>query len=123
MNQVGTDRDRRGLEQEVLGGTQATAIMASHGGADERRIHGGGRADDSRGPTDCSRAGGGGARGGYGELMSQGDGEDPEGRGGTDGSDDRRVDPKGGWSRSVRGPRWSLGDGGAGGTRCRMVNA
>ncbi len=93
MNQVGTDRDKRGLEQEVLGGTQATAIMASHGGADERRIHGGGRADDFRGPTDCSRAGGGGARGGYGELMSQGDGEDPEGRGGTDGSDDRRVDP------------------------------
>ncbi len=78
MNQVGTDGDRRGLEQEELGGTQATAIIASHAGADGRRIHGGGRADDSRGLTDCSRAGGGGARGGDGELMSQGDREDPE---------------------------------------------
>ncbi len=41
--------------------------------------HCGGRADDSRGLTDGGGAGGVGARGGYGELMIQGDREDMEG--------------------------------------------
>ncbi|KAL1279670.1 hypothetical protein QQF64_014270 [Cirrhinus molitorella] len=59
--------DRRDLMQEEPGETQATAEMASHMGADGGRSHGGGRADDSRGPTDGGGAGGGGARGGDGE--------------------------------------------------------
>ncbi len=42
--------DRRDLEQEEPGGTQAAAMMVNHGGADEGRSHGGGRADGSRGP-------------------------------------------------------------------------
>ncbi len=92
------DGARRGLEQAELGGTQATAVKATHGGADRGRSHGGGRADDSRGPTDGSGAGGGGARGGDREPMSQGDKEDPEDHGGTDGSGTRcgGVDPEGG---------------------------
>jgi len=45
-------------------------MMVTHGGADGERSHGGGRADNSRGPTDG---------GGDGEPMSQGDTEDPEG--------------------------------------------
>ncbi len=67
-------------------------------GADGGRSHGGGRADDSRGPTNGGGAGGGGARGGEGEPMKQGDEEDPEVQGGADGTGDRRggVDPKGG---------------------------
>ncbi len=71
--------------------------MAAHGVADGGRSHGGGMADDSRGPTDCSGAGGGGARGRDGEPMSQGDGEDPEGQGRADGSGDRGGggDPEG----------------------------
>ncbi len=83
--------DRRDLEQEEPSRTQATAITATHGGADGGRSHGGGRADDSRGPTD----GGGGARGR--EPMSQGDEEDPEDHGGTGGSGDRGGggDPEG----------------------------
>ncbi len=59
------------------------------------RSHGGGRADGSRGLTDVGRAGGGLARGGDGEPMSQGDAEDPEGQGGADGSGDRGRDPEG----------------------------
>ncbi len=79
------------------GGTQATAITATHGGADGERSHGGGRADDSRGPTNGGGAGGGGARGGDEEPMSQGDGKDPEGQGGADGSGARYGggDPEG----------------------------
>ncbi len=48
---------RRDLEQAEPGGTQAAAMMAAHGGADRGTSHGGGRANDSRGPTN----GGGGA--------------------------------------------------------------
>ncbi len=89
--------DRRDLEYAAPGGTQATAIMVTHGGPDRGRSHGGGRADDSRGPTNSGRAGGGGARGRDREPMSQGDEEDPEGQGGTDGSGDRcgGGDPEG----------------------------
>ncbi len=54
-------------------------MMVTHGGADGERSHGGGRADNSRGPTDGGGAGGGGARSGDGEPMSQGYTEDPEG--------------------------------------------
>ncbi|KAL1261521.1 hypothetical protein QQF64_006786 [Cirrhinus molitorella] len=68
--------------------------MAAHGGADRGRSHGGGRADDSSGPTDVGGAGGGGARGGDGELKIRGDAEDPEGQGGTDGTCDRGRDPE-----------------------------
>ncbi len=60
------------------------------------RSHEGGRADNSRGPTNAGGAGGGGARGGDGELMSQGDEEDPE----------AMVEI---WSCWVDGPRWSPG--------------
>ncbi len=38
--------DRRDLEQEEPGDTQATAMMVAHGGADGGRCHGGGRADN-----------------------------------------------------------------------------
>ncbi|KAI2644202.1 ABC transporter NFT1 [Labeo rohita] len=69
---------RRDLEQEEPDRTQATAIMMAHGGADGRRSHGGGRANNSRGPTDGGGAGGGGARSGVGEPKIQGDDEDPE---------------------------------------------
>ncbi len=72
--QGGPDGDRRGLEQAMPGGTQDTAIMSTHGGADGGRSHGGGKAFDSRGPTNGSGVGGGGARGR--EPMSQGDGKD-----------------------------------------------
>ncbi len=61
-------------------GTQAAAMKVTHGVADTGSSHGGGRADDSRGVTDGSGAGGGGARRGDGEPMSQGDRKDPEGR-------------------------------------------
>ncbi len=54
-------RDRRDLEHAAPGGTQATAVMATHGGADGGRSHVGGRAYVSRGPTNGSGAGGGGA--------------------------------------------------------------
>ncbi len=60
-------------------------MIVTYCGADGGRSHGGGRADDSRGPTDGDRAGGG-ARGG--EKMSQVDEEDQEGQGGADGSGD-----------------------------------
>ncbi|KAI2654604.1 Plasma membrane fusion protein prm1 [Labeo rohita] len=49
--------DRRDLEQEEPGRTQAAAMMATHSGANRGRSHGGGRADDFRGPTDSGRAG------------------------------------------------------------------
>ncbi len=58
---------------------QSPARETAHGGADGGRSHGGGRADDSRGPTYGGRAGGRGAQGGDGEPISQGDGEYPEG--------------------------------------------
>ncbi len=74
--------NRRDLEHAAPGGTQATAIMVTHGGANGGRSHGGGRADDSRGPTNGGGAGGGGARGGDGEPMSQGD------RGGAEGKEE-----------------------------------
>ncbi|KAL0150680.1 hypothetical protein M9458_053984, partial [Cirrhinus mrigala] len=61
--------DRRDLEQEEPGETQAAAMTVAHGGADGGRSHGGGRADDSRGPTDGGGAGG--ARGGGGETKIQ----------------------------------------------------
>ncbi len=51
--------------------------------------HGGARAADSRGPTDSGGAGGGGARGGDGEPMSLGNGEDLEHQGGAECSGDR----------------------------------
>ncbi len=54
-------RDRRDLGHAAPGGTQATAMMATHGGADGGRSHVGGRAYVSRGPTNGSGAGGGGA--------------------------------------------------------------
>lgn len=66
-NQAGPDKGRsqgdgkRDLEDVVPDGTQATAIMSTHGGADGGRSHGGGRADNSRGPTNGCGAGGGGA--------------------------------------------------------------
>ncbi len=55
--------DRRNLEHEEPGRTQATAMMMTHGGADGGRSHEGGRVDDSRGPTNGGGAGGGAARG------------------------------------------------------------
>ncbi|KAL0191561.1 hypothetical protein M9458_014259, partial [Cirrhinus mrigala] len=64
------DGDRRDLEQEEPGGTQATAMMTIHGVANRGRSHGRGRDNDSRGSTDGGRAGGGGARGGDGKPMS-----------------------------------------------------
>ncbi len=66
-------RDRRDPEQEEQSMTQATAMMVAHSG---------GMAADSRGPTNGGGAGGVGARGGYGEPQSKGDGEDPEVLGG-----------------------------------------
>ncbi|KAI2655027.1 Ion-translocating oxidoreductase complex subunit B [Labeo rohita] len=66
--------DRRDLKQEEPGLTTAAAMMATHGGADRGRSHGGGRADDSRGLADS-----GGTR--DVELTSQGDAEYPEGQG------------------------------------------
>ncbi len=91
----GRARDRR--EQEEPGRTQTPELMAAHGGADRGRSHGGERADNSRGPTNASEAGGGGARGRDGETMSQGGGEYPEGQGGADGSGNRGAgeDPEG----------------------------
>ncbi|KAL1248940.1 hypothetical protein QQF64_022258 [Cirrhinus molitorella] len=82
--------------------------MAAHGGADRGRNHGGGRADDSRGPTDGGGAGG--ARGG--EPMIRGDTEDPEGQGGTDGTCDRG---RGGDPESRKGAGAVEDRGGAGG--------
>ncbi len=81
--------------QEEPGGTQIPARIVAHGGADGWRSYGGGRADNSRGPTDCGGVGGGGAQGGDEELMSQGDREDPEGQSGAAGSSDRGEDPEG----------------------------
>ncbi len=109
----GRARDRR--EQEEPGRTQTPALMAAHGGADRGRSHGRERADKSRGPTDASEAGGGGARGRDGETMSQGGGEYPEGQGGADGLGNRGAggDPEGrsGAERN-RGPRCSQREGG-----------
>ncbi len=77
------DGDRRDLEQEEPGGTQATVTMVAHGGADRGRSHGEGMAADSRGPTNGGGAGGGGARGGDREPKSQDEAEDLEGQGGA----------------------------------------
>ncbi len=44
--------DRKDLQVEVPGVTQAAVMRATHGGADGRRSYGGGRADHSRGKTD-----------------------------------------------------------------------
>ncbi len=63
--------------------------MVTHGGADR----GGGRANDSSGPTNSGVAGG--PRGWEGEPMSQVDTENPEGQGGADGSGNRGGDPEG----------------------------
>ncbi|KTF86671.1 hypothetical protein cypCar_00035211 [Cyprinus carpio] len=79
--------NRRDLEHAVPGATQATAIMVTHGVADGGRSHGGGRAVDSRGPTNLGSAGGRGAR--DGEPISPCDGDNLEGRGGADGAGDR----------------------------------
>ncbi len=91
-------REEPGRRQEPVG-TQIPAMMAAHGGADGERSHGGGRAADSRGPTDGDRAGGGGGGDGDGdgEPTSQGDAEDPESQGGADDSGDRGEgrDPEG----------------------------
>ncbi len=83
-------------------------MMAAHSRADGVRSHGGGRSDDSRGPTDSGWAGGGGAWGGDGEPMSQsqGDTEDPEGQGRADaaGYRARGVESRGGgWSTTDQG--------------------
>ncbi len=67
------------------------SMMAAHGAADGARSNGGGRAANSRWATDDDRAGGGGARAGDRELMSQGDGKDPEGQCGSDCSGDRVI--------------------------------
>ncbi len=77
--------DRRDLEQEEPGGTQAAAMKATHGGVDGGKSHGGGRSADSRGPTD-----GGGAR--DREPMSQGNGEDLEGQGGDGATEEQGGD-------------------------------
>ncbi len=82
-------RDRKDPEQEEPGGTQSTAIMVAHGGADGGRSHGGGMAADSRGPSNGSGAGGGGARGENGEPTIQGDAEDPGGQSVAEGSGDQ----------------------------------
>ncbi len=83
------DRDRRGLEQEEPGGTQATVTMVAHGGAYGGRSHGGGVGTDSMGPT--NGGGAGRARGGDREPKSQGEAEDPEGQGRSGGFGDRDV--------------------------------
>ncbi len=83
--------DRRELEQEEPGGTQAMAITAAHGGADGGRSHGEGMAANSRGATNGSGAGGGGARGGDGEMKSKGGGEDPGDQGEADSAGDRGI--------------------------------
>ncbi|KAL0146518.1 hypothetical protein M9458_058149 [Cirrhinus mrigala] len=72
-------------------------MMETHDGAEGGRSHGGGQADDSRGPTNGGGAGGGRARGGDGEPMIMGDTEDPEGQG---------------RARSDRGPRLCQREGG-----------
>ncbi len=80
------DRDSFDFEQEKPGGTQATALMAAHGGAVGGRSHGGSRADDSREPTD----------GGGGSSWSTGGGAGgPMGDGGDEGagSRDRAIPP------------------------------
>ncbi len=83
--------DRKGLEQEEPGGTQATVTMVAHGRADGGRSHGGGVGADSMGPTNGGGAGGGGARGGDREPKSQGEAEVPEGQGRAGGFGDRGV--------------------------------
>ncbi|KAI2666633.1 Elongation factor 4 [Labeo rohita] len=138
--QGGSDRgrnqgeDSRDLEQEEPGRTQTAAMMVAHGGADGERGHGGGRADDSRGLTSCSGAGGGGALGGDGEeeepnraecnpeveLEGQLTKAEPKGRGSegarwswwTDGLWWRQGSWKPWWSRWVAGLRRSLALGG-----------
>ncbi len=130
-------REEPGRRQEKPSRTQATAIKATHGGADRWRRHGGGRADDSRGPTDGGRASGGRARGGDEEPMSQCNGEDPEGQGRADGSGDRGgggdlAGHGGAGETEDRGEAKGMEEhDGAGGTRCsqrsgvprwRMVN-
>ncbi len=81
--------DRRDLEQEKPGETQATVMMVAHGGADGGRSHDGGVTADSMGPTNGGGAGGGGARGSDREPKSRGEAEDPEGQGGAGGFGDR----------------------------------
>ncbi len=66
-------RDRRDPEQEAHSRTQATAMMMAQSVADGGRSHGEEMAADSRGPSNGSRAGGGGARGGDGEPTNQGE--------------------------------------------------
>ncbi|KAL0152796.1 hypothetical protein M9458_052519 [Cirrhinus mrigala] len=84
------DQTEGGAKENIEGTrsrrNQVSATMAAHGRADRGRSHGGGRADDSRGPTNSGGASGGEARGGDGEPMIQGDTEDPEGQGGAQGS-------------------------------------
>ncbi|KAI2648130.1 Transcription elongation factor SPT5 [Labeo rohita] len=88
-NHGGSDGGRsQGEESRDL----TAARKAAHGGADGGRSPDGGRADNSRGPTDSSGAGGRGDQGGDRDSQSQGDAEDPKGQGRADGSGDRGAD-------------------------------
>ncbi len=115
--------NRRDLEHAAPGGTQATAIMVTHGGANGGRSHGGGRADDFKGPTNGGGAGGGGARGGDGEPMSQGDRGGAEGKEEPDRACGTRCSRRSGvlrWRMVADRPRRSRRDKGA--RRSRWVD-